>query len=47
MVLSNPVGLAAGFDKHAEAMDGLYRFGFGMVEVGSITPQPQVNMHVR
>ncbi|KYO38495.1 hypothetical protein Y1Q_0016941 [Alligator mississippiensis] len=37
----NPVGLAAGFDKHGEAVDGLYRLGFGFVEVGSVTPQPQ------
>ncbi|OCT84454.1 hypothetical protein XELAEV_18022607mg [Xenopus laevis] len=37
----NPVGLAAGFDKHAEAVDGLFKIGFGFVEVGSITPKPQ------
>ncbi|NWR65245.1 PYRD dehydrogenase, partial [Bucorvus abyssinicus] len=37
----NPVGLAAGFDKHGEAVDGLYRMGFGFVEVGTVTPQPQ------
>ncbi|MBN3299414.1 PYRD dehydrogenase, partial [Amia calva] len=37
----NPVGMAAGFDKHGEAVDGLYRLGFGFVEVGSVTPQPQ------
>ncbi|KAJ8247313.1 hypothetical protein GJAV_G00244870 [Gymnothorax javanicus] len=37
----NPVGIAAGFDKHAEAIDGLYRLGFGFVEVGTVTPQPQ------
>uniref|UniRef100_A0A8C6R2E9 Dihydroorotate dehydrogenase (quinone), mitochondrial n=1 Tax=Nannospalax galili TaxID=1026970 RepID=A0A8C6R2E9_NANGA len=37
----NPVGLAAGFDKHGEAVDGLYKLGFGFVEVGSVTPQPQ------
>lgn len=37
----NPVGIAAGFDKHAEAVDGLYKLGFGFVEVGSVTPQPQ------
>ncbi|XP_041048016.1 dihydroorotate dehydrogenase (quinone), mitochondrial [Carcharodon carcharias] len=37
----NPVGIAAGFDKHGEAVDGLYKMGFGFVEVGSITPQPQ------
>ncbi|XP_015729789.1 dihydroorotate dehydrogenase (quinone), mitochondrial isoform X2 [Coturnix japonica] len=37
----NPLGLAAGFDKHGEAVDGLYRMGFGFVEVGTVTPQPQ------
>ncbi|XP_057609706.1 dihydroorotate dehydrogenase (quinone), mitochondrial [Chionomys nivalis] len=37
----NPVGIAAGFDKHGEAVDGLYKLGFGFVEVGSVTPQPQ------
>ncbi|XP_065272670.1 LOW QUALITY PROTEIN: dihydroorotate dehydrogenase (quinone), mitochondrial [Emys orbicularis] len=37
----NPVGLAAGFDKHGEAVDGLAKLGFGFVEVGSVTPQPQ------
>ncbi|XP_056268981.1 dihydroorotate dehydrogenase (quinone), mitochondrial [Pseudoliparis swirei] len=37
----NPIGIAAGFDKHAEAVDGLYKVGFGFVEVGSITPKPQ------
>ncbi|QCE08744.1 dihydroorotate dehydrogenase [Vigna unguiculata] len=38
---SNPVGLAAGFDKNAEAVDGLLGLGFGFVEVGSVTPVPQ------
>ena len=37
----NPVGLAAGFDKDARAPDGALGLGFGFVEVGSITPQPQ------
>ncbi|XP_072135891.1 dihydroorotate dehydrogenase (quinone), mitochondrial isoform X3 [Mobula birostris] len=37
----NPIGIAAGFDKHAEAVDGLYKMGFGFVEVGTVTPQPQ------
>ncbi|GAA5987444.1 hypothetical protein JCM10908_001955 [Rhodotorula pacifica] len=37
----NPIGIAAGFDKHAEAIDGLFNLGFGYVEVGSITPEPQ------
>ncbi len=39
--LSNPVGLAAGFDKNAEALRGLARAGFGFVEVGAATPRPQ------
>ena len=37
----NPVGLAAGFDKHAEVVDALLGFGFGFVEAGSVTPLPQ------
>jgi dihydroorotate dehydrogenase len=37
----NPVGIAAGFDKHAEVPDALFRLGFGFVEVGTVTPQPQ------
>jgi dihydroorotate dehydrogenase len=39
--LSNPVGIAAGFDKDAEAIDGLFDLGFGYVEIGSVTPLPQ------
>ncbi|KAI3511332.1 hypothetical protein L1887_18483 [Cichorium endivia] len=38
---SNPIGLAAGFDKNAEAFEGLLGLGFGFVEVGSVTPIPQ------
>jgi dihydroorotate dehydrogenase len=37
----NRVGLAAGFDKNAEAVDGLGRLGFGFIEVGTVTPRPQ------
>uniref|UniRef100_A0A914ZV76 Dihydroorotate dehydrogenase (quinone), mitochondrial n=1 Tax=Parascaris univalens TaxID=6257 RepID=A0A914ZV76_PARUN len=37
----NPVGLAAGFDKDGEAIDGLRRSGFGFIEIGSVTPLPQ------
>lgn len=37
----NPIGLAAGFDKNAEAVEGLLGLGFGFVEVGSVTPMPQ------
>ncbi|TQM93251.1 quinone-dependent dihydroorotate dehydrogenase [Roseinatronobacter monicus] len=39
--LPNPVGLAAGFDKNAQALSGLVRAGFGFVEVGGVTPRPQ------
>ncbi len=39
--LSNPVGMAAGFDKNAEVPVPLARMGFGMVEVGTVTPRPQ------
>src|SRR6056297_2567135 len=39
--LPNPVGLAAGFDKNAEALGPLTRAGFGFVEVGAVTPRPQ------
>ena len=38
----NPLGLAAGFDKSAEAVEGLERLGFGFLEVGTVTPKPQV-----
>src|SRR5262245_12795858 len=37
----NPIGLAAGFDKNAEAPDALLRAGFGFVEIGTVTPRPQ------
>lgn len=39
--LPNPVGLAAGLDKNAEAIDGLAALGFGFIEVGTLTPRPQ------
>ena len=38
---SNPVGLAAGLDKHARAVDGLAALGFGFLELGTVTPLPQ------
>jgi dihydroorotate dehydrogenase len=38
---SNPVGLAAGFDKDASAPDALLRLGFGFVEIGTVTPRQQ------
>ncbi len=37
----NPLGLAAGFDKKGLALAGLARLGFGHIEVGTVTPQPQ------
>ncbi|HEX5183992.1 MAG TPA: quinone-dependent dihydroorotate dehydrogenase [Allosphingosinicella sp.] len=37
----NPVGLAAGFDKDAEVFAQMLGFGFGFVEVGTLTPRPQ------
>jgi dihydroorotate dehydrogenase len=39
---ANPIGLAAGFDKNAEAIKGALDLGFGFVEVGTITPKPQL-----
>ena len=38
---TNPIGLAAGFDKNGEAYDGLMRLGFGFVEIGTVTINPQ------
>ena len=39
--LPNPLGLAAGFDKNAEAIRPLLAAGFGFIEVGAVTPRPQ------
>jgi len=39
--LKNPIGLAAGFDKSAEVYNSLFKFGFGFVEVGTVTPKRQ------
>ncbi|MBB3046786.1 dihydroorotate dehydrogenase [Litorivivens lipolytica] len=38
----NPVGLAAGLDKDARHIDGLAALGFGFIEVGTVTPKPQL-----
>ena len=38
---ANPLGMAAGFDKNAAAIGGAFRLGFGFIEVGGVTPQPQ------
>ena len=37
----NPVGLAAGFDKNAQLYEELTSFGFGFIEIGTVTPKPQ------
>ena len=39
---SNPIGLAAGFDKNAEVPDAVLRLGFGFTEVGTLTPLAQI-----
>jgi dihydroorotate dehydrogenase len=41
LTFPNPLGLAAGFDKSAEAVEGLGRLGFGFLEIGTLTPKPQ------
>lgn len=41
MLLPNPVGLAAGYDKNAQAIAPLTRAGFGFIEIGAATPLPQ------
>lgn len=41
LALPNPIGMAAGFDKNCEAPDALLAAGFGFVECGTVTPQPQ------
>lgn len=37
----SPIGMAAGFDKNAEAISPLFHLGFGFVETGTVTPKPQ------
>lgn len=41
LVFPNPVGLAGGLDKNGEHYNDLANFGFGFVEIGSLTPEPQ------
>lgn len=41
LTFDNPVGLAAGLDKNAVAVDGMAAMGFGFLEVGTVTPRPQ------
>jgi len=38
---SNPVGLAAGFDKNGEVVEAMTAIGFGFIEIGTVTPRPQ------
>lgn len=38
----NPLGLAAGLDKNAECIDAFGQMGFGFIEVGTVTPKPQI-----
>ena len=38
---NNPIGLAAGFDKNGEVIDEMFEFGFGFIEIGTVTPRPQ------
>ncbi len=39
--IKNPIGLAAGFDKSAEVYNSLFKFGFGFIEAGTVTPKEQ------
>lgn len=41
LTFKNPVGLAAGFDKDAKLYNELSHFGFGFIEIGTLTPKPQ------
>lgn len=41
LTMPSPVGLAAGFDKNAEAVEGAHHAGFGFVEIGTVTPRAQ------
>lgn len=42
LTFPNPVGLAAGLDKNGDYIDALFGLGFGFIEVGAVTPKPQV-----
>jgi dihydroorotate dehydrogenase len=41
LAFPNPIGLAAGFDKNARVANAVRRWGFGFVEIGTVTPRPQ------
>lgn len=42
LTFPNPIGLAPGFDKNAEVPDAMLGQGFGFVEIGTVTPRPQI-----
>jgi dihydroorotate dehydrogenase len=42
LTLGNPVGLAGGFDKNGDYIDALFALGFGFIELGTVTPLPQL-----
>lgn len=42
LTFKNPIGLAAGFDKDAKLIDEMASLGFGFIEIGTLTPKPQV-----
>ena len=41
ITFDNPVGIAAGFDKNASHINEFKKFGFGFIEIGTVTPKPQ------
>ena len=45
LTFPNPIGLAAGFDKDAKLYQELSNFGFGFIEIGTLTPKPQAGNH--
>ncbi len=42
MTFANPIGLAAGMDKNGDYIDALAALGFGFIEIGTLTPKPQI-----
>lgn len=42
LTFQNPIGLAAGLDKNGDYLDALGALGFGFIEIGTVTPKPQV-----
>lgn len=43
----NPLELAAGFDKHGEAVNAIFALGFGFTEIGTVTPLPSPAIRAR